>query len=182
MSWSQSKRRACGGPRRSGTRANAEERALPFRWARILSISPVVRHSLFNAAVRRLDDDLDLTGTALAGLNVDVKYPFQPLHPGHRLVALGGRLVQPVFPGVLAWLATLLASAAKKFPQKNFRKNFSLALSPVSLRVHGFTLPRLGPIPSPDPDPQIPFPDPRFGPPIGIEFSEPWPRCWTFDR
>jgi hypothetical protein len=43
---------------------------LPFRWARILSISPVVRHSLFNATVRRLDDDLDLPLTALAGLSL----------------------------------------------------------------------------------------------------------------
>ena len=69
MSWSQSNNRACGGPRPSGNITSSAEGALPFKCARILSISPVVRHSLFNAAVRRLDDDLDLPGAALAGLD-----------------------------------------------------------------------------------------------------------------
>jgi hypothetical protein len=44
---------------------------LPFRWANILSISPVVRHSLFNAAVRRHDYDLDLTTAPFASLDID---------------------------------------------------------------------------------------------------------------
>jgi hypothetical protein len=49
---------------------------------------------IFNAAVRRLDDDLDLPGAPLAGLDVNVEHPFESLHPGHRRMALGGRLVQ----------------------------------------------------------------------------------------
>ena len=61
--------RACGGALSSGNIANSAEGSLPFRCARILSISPTVRHSLFNAAVRRLDNDLDLPLTALAGLD-----------------------------------------------------------------------------------------------------------------
>jgi hypothetical protein len=43
-------------------------------------------------------DDLDLPSTALAGLDIDVKYTLEPLHPGHRGMTLGGRLVQPVSP------------------------------------------------------------------------------------
>ena len=53
-------------------------------------------------------NDLDPTRTALAGLDIDIKHTFQPLHPGHRLVALGGRLVQPT----LLVLLTPLASPA----------------------------------------------------------------------
>jgi hypothetical protein len=49
---------------------------------------------IFNAAVRRLDNDLDLPGAPLAGLDVNVEHPFESLHPGHRRMALGGRLVQ----------------------------------------------------------------------------------------
>jgi hypothetical protein len=75
--------RACGGARFSGSRAAPAEGALLFRCARILSITPVVRHSLFNAVVRRLEDDLDLPGAPLAGLDVDTKNSLQPLHPGH---------------------------------------------------------------------------------------------------
>jgi hypothetical protein len=67
VSWSQSKSRACGGARSSGSIAFPIDGALPFRWARILSISPVVRHSLFNAS-----NDLNLTGAPLAGLDVDI--------------------------------------------------------------------------------------------------------------
>ena len=66
MSWSQSKRRACGGALPSGNIANSAEGSLPFRCARILSISPVVRHSLFNAG-----DDLDVPRAPLAGLDID---------------------------------------------------------------------------------------------------------------
>ena len=66
MSWSQSNNRTCGGPRPSGRSAVPAEGALPFTWARILSISPVVRHSLFNTGY-----DLNLTGAPLAGLDVD---------------------------------------------------------------------------------------------------------------
>ena len=69
VSWSQSNSRACGGARPSGSITRSAEGALLFKCARILSISPVVRHSLFNAAVRRLDNDLDLPLTALAGLD-----------------------------------------------------------------------------------------------------------------
>ena len=61
--------RACGGALSSGSIANSAEGSLPFRCARILSFSPVGRHTLFDAAVRRLDDDLDLPLTALAGLD-----------------------------------------------------------------------------------------------------------------
>jgi hypothetical protein len=76
VSWSQSKSR---GPLvrpavaalSSGNIANSAEGSLPFRCARILSISPVVRHSIFNAAVRRPDYDLDLPGAPLAGLNIN---------------------------------------------------------------------------------------------------------------
>ena len=67
----QSKRRACGGALPSGNIASSAEGSLPFRCDRILSITPVVRHSLFNAAVRRLDNDLDLPGAALTGLDID---------------------------------------------------------------------------------------------------------------
>ena len=100
MSWSQPKGRVCDGALSSGNIANSAEDTLPFRCNRIRSISRVVRHSLFDAS-----DDLDLPVTLLAGLDVDIKHPVQPLHPGHRLVALGGRLVQPVFPGRLTPLA-----------------------------------------------------------------------------
>ena len=78
VSCSQSKRRAYGGALSSGHIANSAEGSLPFRCDRILSISPVVRHSLFDAS-----DDLDLPRALLAGLDVDIKHPFQPLHPGH---------------------------------------------------------------------------------------------------
>ena len=56
---------------------------------------------VFNAG-----DDFDLPPTALAGLDLDIKNSLEPLHPGHRLVALVGRLVQPVFPGLLTPLAS----------------------------------------------------------------------------
>ena len=69
VSCSQSKSRACGGALPSGNITGSEEDALPFKCARILSITPVVRHSLFNAAVRRLDDDLDLTTAPFASLD-----------------------------------------------------------------------------------------------------------------
>ena len=39
VSWSQSNRRACGGARPSGNIANSAEGSLPFRCARILSIT-----------------------------------------------------------------------------------------------------------------------------------------------
>ena len=59
--WIQSKSLACGGPRRpSGNITNSAVVSLPFRCARILSIIPVVRHSLFNVS-----NDLDLPGAAL---------------------------------------------------------------------------------------------------------------------
>ena len=67
--WIQSKSLACDGPRPSGNITNSAVASLPFRCASILSISPVVRHSLFNAAVRRLDNDLDLPRAPLAGLD-----------------------------------------------------------------------------------------------------------------
>ena len=55
--------RACGGALPSGNIANSAG-SLPSRCARILSISPVVRHSLFNAG-----NDLDLTTAPPAGLD-----------------------------------------------------------------------------------------------------------------
>jgi hypothetical protein len=35
-----------------------------------------------------------------------IKYTLEPLHPGHRRVALSGRLVQPIIPSGLTLLAT----------------------------------------------------------------------------
>jgi len=46
-------------------------------------------------------NDLDVPRAPLAGLDIDVEHPLEPLHPGHRLVALRRRLVQPIFPGRL---------------------------------------------------------------------------------
>jgi hypothetical protein len=63
--------------------------------------NPLDNRRVFNAA-----DDLDVPRAPLAGLDVDIKHPFQPLHPGHRLVALGGRLVYPVLPCRLTPLAS----------------------------------------------------------------------------
>ena len=91
--------RACGGALPSGNIANSAG-SLPFRCARILSISPVVRHSLFNAG-----NDLDLPGAPLTGLNINIEHAFEPLHPGHRLVALGWRFIQPALLGRLTPLA-----------------------------------------------------------------------------
>ncbi len=62
--WIQSKSLACGGRRPSGNITNSAVVSLPFRCARILSIIPVVRHSLFNVS-----NDLDLPGAALKGLD-----------------------------------------------------------------------------------------------------------------
>jgi hypothetical protein len=76
VSWSQSNNRACGGAQPSGSITSSAEGSLPFRCARILSIIPVVRHSLFNAAVRRPDYDLNLPGAPLAGLDIDIEHPF----------------------------------------------------------------------------------------------------------
>jgi hypothetical protein len=53
---------------------------LSFRRIKILSITPVMRHSFFDAAVRRLDNDLDLPLTALAALNIDIEHQLEPLH------------------------------------------------------------------------------------------------------
>ena len=39
VSWRQSNSRTCGGARSSGNIAGSVEDALPFRWARILSIT-----------------------------------------------------------------------------------------------------------------------------------------------
>jgi hypothetical protein len=51
--------------------------------------NPLDHRRVFNAG-----NDLDLTTAPLAGLDVNVKYAFESLHPGHRRMALGGRLVQ----------------------------------------------------------------------------------------
>ena len=72
--WSQSKSRGrpaapavAHGARPSANIASSAEGSLPFKCARVLSISPVVRHSLFNAS-----NDFDLPHAALAGLNIDI--------------------------------------------------------------------------------------------------------------
>ena len=62
--------------------------------------NPLDHRRVFNAS-----DDLDLPLTALASLEIDIKYPLQPLHPGHRLVTLCRRLVCPVLPCRLTPLA-----------------------------------------------------------------------------
>jgi hypothetical protein len=51
-------------------------------------------------------NDLDLPRAPLAGLDVDVKYSLQALHPGYRRVAFGWGLVQPVSTGGLMPLAS----------------------------------------------------------------------------
>lgn len=61
----------------------------------------VGQNLLDNRWVFNTGNDLDLTGTALAGLDVDVEHSLEPLHPGHRHMALVRRLVQPVSPGRL---------------------------------------------------------------------------------
>ena len=61
----------------------------------------VGQNSLDHRRVFNAGNDLDLPGAPLTGLNIDIKYPLEPLHPGHRLVALGRRLVQPALPGRL---------------------------------------------------------------------------------
>jgi phosphoribosylglycinamide formyltransferase 2 len=66
----------------------------------------VGQDSLNGGRIFNAGDDLDLPGAPLAGLDVNVEHPFESLHPGHRHVALGGRLVQPVLPGKLAPLAS----------------------------------------------------------------------------
>ena len=62
--WIQSKSLVCCGPRPSGNITNSAVASLPFRCARIFSISPVVRLSLFYTG-----NDLDVPGAALAGLD-----------------------------------------------------------------------------------------------------------------
>ena len=44
----------------------------------------VGQNLLDNRWVFNTGNDLDLTGTALAGLDVDVEHSLEPLHPGHR--------------------------------------------------------------------------------------------------
>jgi hypothetical protein len=70
------------------------------RFALQMRQNPLDYRWVFNAG-----DDLDLTGTALAGLDIDVEHSFEPLHPGHRHMALRRRLVLPAFPGGLTPLA-----------------------------------------------------------------------------
>ena len=56
---------------------------------------------IFNAG-----NDLDMPGTPLAGLKLDIKSSLEQLHPRHRHMALSRRLVQPVLPGRLTPLAS----------------------------------------------------------------------------
>jgi hypothetical protein len=51
------------------------------------------QNSLNHPRIFNAGDDLDLPSTALAGLDIDVKYTLEPLHPRHRRMALGGRPV-----------------------------------------------------------------------------------------
>ena len=46
--------------------------------------NPLDDNRLFNAAARRLDDDLDLPRTELARLDVNAENPLEPLYPDHR--------------------------------------------------------------------------------------------------
>jgi hypothetical protein len=126
VSGGQSKSRLCGGARFSGNIGGPADGSLAFRCGIILSISPVVRHSLFKATIRRLDNDLNVTGSPLPGLDKVNQCPasrecpgacqyrlkptfgehrFETLHPGHRLISLGRRLPQPAPSGGLTSLA-----------------------------------------------------------------------------
>jgi hypothetical protein len=62
------------------------------------------QNSLDYRRVFNAGNDLDLTTAPFASLDVNVEHPFEPLHPGHRRMALGGRLVQPALPGGLTRL------------------------------------------------------------------------------
>ena len=64
----------------------------------------VGQDSLDHRRIFNAGDDPDLTTAPIAGL--DVEHPLESLHPSHRGMALGGRLVQPVFPGRLMPLAS----------------------------------------------------------------------------
>jgi hypothetical protein len=66
----------------------------------------VGQDSLNHRRIFNASNDFDLPGAALTGLDIDVEYSLQSLHPGHRRVALSGRLVQPIFPCGLTLLAT----------------------------------------------------------------------------
>ena len=95
-----------------------------------LFVLPMRQNPLDHRRVFDASDDLDLPRAPLAGFDVDIKHPLQPLHPGHRLVALGGRLVYPVLPCRL----TPLASPA---PLRRCHTNTKLAIgceNPVKTR------------------------------------------------
>jgi hypothetical protein len=68
---------------------------------------------------QRDSNSTELPGAALAGLNIDIEHTLEPLHPGHRHMALGGRLVQPVYPGGLTPLA-LPAPPHRRYPHTKF--------------------------------------------------------------
>ena len=53
--------------------------------------NPLDYRWVFNAG-----NDLDLPGAPLTGLNINIEHAFEPLHPGHRLVALGWRFALTV--------------------------------------------------------------------------------------
>jgi hypothetical protein len=47
------------------------------------------QNSLNHRRIFNADNDLDLPGAPLAGLNLDIKNSLEPLHPCHRSMALG---------------------------------------------------------------------------------------------
>jgi hypothetical protein len=77
------------------------------------------QNSLDYRRVFNAGNDLDLTTAPFAGLDIDVKDTLEPLHPGHRLVALVRRLVQPVSPGRLTPLAPP-APLGRRYPHTKF--------------------------------------------------------------
>ena len=99
VSWSQSKSRACGGALSSGNIANSAEGSLPFRCARILLMTAgsSMQAMILTYPVQRSQVSMPPHRSGCG----PIKHPLEPLHPGHRLVALRWRLVQPVLPGRL---------------------------------------------------------------------------------
>jgi hypothetical protein len=63
------------------------------------------QNSLNHRRIFNAGNDLNLPGAPLAGLDVNIEHPFEPLHPGHRHMALRRHLVLPALPGGLTPLA-----------------------------------------------------------------------------
>ena len=81
-------------------------------WGRGLRSSVEVLKDLFDhGRIFNARDHLDRTAAVLAGLDIDVEHPFQPLCPCHRDVArgcglVGGLRLAPAAPGRRHWLTS----------------------------------------------------------------------------